>query len=467
MSDSTNSGSSALLKALEAERIGHLFLVPGGMIDPLMKEFGEKDWKISPIVAAHEGGAAFMADGYGRANGSFGAVAVIGGPGVANMVGALASALADQSQVLALIGEINTSITGKGAFQDGSSVGLDDLAYLKPVTVWAQDIPTVGLFSARLNAGLREMLGTPSGPTALTIPMQILEKKVPGEYRKVDRVSRNPPMFLDRKQASNASHHLLRSNLPMIIAGSGCSHSYVDADGNSSYKASDNLVSFAEMYEIPVATTQKAKGVFPEDHPLSLGVFGYAGSRQAIEAILNHEPDLIIAIGTSLNQRNTMKWHESLSNAKIVHVDVSPKAFERNYRSDVKVRSDASEFLSYLCEIEDTPDKPFRSSLKNNREKRRDWLKEIKSHNRHYNVDEADKNTTAIPIHPGHAVRVLNSLAPTDSVVLVDSGAHRAFVGHYWQSKSPNSYLTATTLAPMGWAIAAAVGAKLARPDRP
>lgn len=460
-------GAHAILSALQEEGLSHLFLVPGGMIDPLMRAFGELEWKIEPIVAAHECGAAFMADGFGRSLGSFGAVASIGGPGAANLVGALKSSSADQTQLLALVGEIKTSITGRGAFQDGSSMGTDDLAYLRPAARWAQEIPNVDLLLRLLTSGIREMLSTPSGPSVLTMPMQVLEDEIEGTYNPVDRVSRNPPMFLDNKQASNASHNLRRAKRPLIFAGSGCGHIYKDANGTKTYAGSEFLTKFAEKFEIPVATTLKAKGVFPENHPLSLGVFGYAGSQHAISAVIDHKPDLILAVGTSLNQRNTMKWHECLSNARIIHVDVSPTAFERNYKSDVKVRSDASKFFEYLFELKDTDEKHFVSDLAQNLETRRNWMAKVKTRERHYNLAEIKENATAIPLHPGHAVSTINRIAPEDAVVLVDSGAHRAFVGHYWETTQPNSYLTATTLAPMGWAIAAAVGAKLARPDRP
>lgn len=462
-----DSGAHKLLSALQIEGLNHLFLVPGGMIDPIMKAFGEKRWRINPIVAAHEGGAAFMADGYARATGAFGAVASIGGPGAANMVGGLLSARTDQSQILAIVGEIKTNITGRGAFQDGSPVGTDDLAYLRPSSLWAQEIPTVEVFTSRLNAAVREMMGTPSGPAVLTLPMQVLENQIVGQYRPVDRVSRNPPMFLDGKQASNASHHLRRALRPLILAGSGCGHIYTDAEGNRTYAGSEMLRKFAEKFEIPVATTLKGKGVFPEDHDLSLGVFGYAGTQHAITAILEHKPDLILAVGTSLNQRNTMKWNESLGKAKIIHVDVSPTAFERNYRSDVKVRADASEFFRYLTRLRDTASKPFVSEMQKNLVGRRKWLTKIKKTERYYDLKETRSRSRAAPMHTGHVVQTLNRLAPEDAVVLVDSGAHRAFVGHYWTCLEPNSYLTATTLAPMGWAIAAAVGAKLARPERP
>lgn len=460
-------GAQFILSALEDETVGQIFLVPGGTIDPIMQAFGEVTYNVEPIVAAHEAGAGFMADGFARASGSFGVCACIGGPGAANLMGPLASAYADKSQVLALVGQISTDVTGKGAFQDGSPAGLDDLAYLRAVTNWSQEVPSSALLPARLNAAVREMLGTPAGPSCLTLPMQVLVEPVAERYRHIDRVTKNPPCYIDTRQARNAGFNMTRAEKVVIYAGSGVSRLYRPARGLPSYRGADLLLEVAEKFEIPVATTLRAKGVFPEDHRLSLGVFGYAGTRHAHETLLNDDIDMIIAIGTSLNQRNTMKWSDRLKRAKIVHVDVSGRAIDRNYPSDIKVCADAAEFLDFLNTWQGTERQPFPQMMKNNAKIRREWIQTLKTKPRWYDIDVEGNDCDQEPIHPGHAVRVLDQVAPANTVALVDSGAHRAFMAHYWTATKPNSYLTATSLAPMGWAIPAAIGAKFARPDRP
>jgi acetolactate synthase-1/2/3 large subunit len=210
-----------------------------------------------------------------------------------------------------------------------------------------------------------------------------------------------------------------------------------------------------------VATTLRAKGLFPEDHPLSLGVFGYAGTQHATEALMGGAADVLLVLGSSMSQRDTMVWSEHLRPRRaIAQVDMDPAVFGRNYPVDVTVVSDVREVVRALA-----ADGEARSALEATRASRDGWVAGVRAPDRFY--DQDTRTSDARPIHPARAISELRRAAPRDTAVLIDSGAHRAFAGQHWDSYGPRTYLSSTTLAPMGWAIAAAVGAKVARPEVP
>lgn len=439
-----------VLDALRQEGIEHVFMVPGGLLDPFLTELGEPSG-VEGIVAAHEAGAAFMADGYARASGLFGVCMGIGGPGVANMVGPLAAAYADESPVLAITGQVATDWEGRGAFQDASPSGLNDLAFLTPITAYAQEVPTAQAVAHSLHVALRTMLGLERRPVCLSLPKQVQSQDVDERYRPLTGDVAAAPRLLDTTACADVAKRLASATTIAVLAGNGSEQSEATAE----------LVAFAEAFDIPVASTLRAKGVFPEDHPLSLGVFGYSGTRQATEALMSGRVDVLLVLGSSLNQRDTMVWSEHLRPRDvIVQVDLDPSVFGRNYPVDVTVLSDVRELVRALL-----ADDELRAVLERSRDERAAWVAEIRALDRHYDAETRTSN--AEPLHPARVVSGLRQAAPRDTVVLVDSGAHRAFTGHHWDCYGSRQYLSSTTLAPMGWAIAAAVGAKVARPQLP
>jgi len=441
-----------ILKTIKSEGVDHVFLVPGGVMDPFLREFGEGTG-VQGIVAAHEAGAAYMADGYARASQRFGVCMGIGGPGVANMVGPLAAAYADQSPVLAIVGEVPTDWEGRGGFQDASPAGLNDIGFLKTITEFAVETPIIELIPHHLNTAMHSMLGVELRPVVVSLPQQIQTQELdPNRLRSIQYL-KETPRLLDRQAAMGLASALQKAEKFVILAGNGAARS----------DATDEMVAFAEKYCIPVATTLRAKGVFPEDHPLSLGVFGYAGTPHATQALLRHENDLLLVLGSSLNQRDTMVWNRALRPTHgIFQVDINPDVFDRSYPVDASITSDVRELLEWLLNHEGMD---FDEALKASQPARESWVASIRKLPRFY--DEETQTSDAVPMHPARVVTELRRATPRESVILVDSGAHRAFTGHHWTSYAPQQYLTSTMLAPMGWAIPAAVGAKTARPELP
>jgi acetolactate synthase-1/2/3 large subunit len=232
--------------------------------------------------------------------------------------------------------------------------------------------------------------------------------------------------------------------------------------GAENCAASKGLLKFAEMFHIPVATTLRAKGVFPEDHPLSLGVFGYAGTRHASAAILSDDLELLVVLGSGLNERDTMHWNSKLvSRRGVFQVDLTPEAISTVYGGTVAIVGDVSAFVEAIM----SEPSGLLSHLEAGKGVREDWNNVIAKMPRLYDTENCLSD--AIPIHPARIVAELRKVMPRDTVALVDSGAHRAFAGQYWESYEPRTYISATNLGPMGWAIPAGIGVKIARPDRP
>ena len=203
----------------------------------------------------------------------------------------------------------------------------------------------------------------------------------------------------------------------------------------------------------------RAKGIFPEDHPLSLGVFGYAGTLHAKKALLDDAPDLLIVLGTGLNERDTMHWTLKMDSKKTICVNTNTMAMESCLKAHCVV-GDVGAYLDWLI----ANSTRLQPSLHTTRTTREAWIAGIKSGPRLQDSDNC--HSSAVPIHPARIVYELRQALPRDGIVLVDSGAHRAFAGHYWESYEPLTYISATNLGPMGWAIPAAIGVQCAQPTK-
>jgi acetolactate synthase-1/2/3 large subunit len=444
-------GSEFVLRTLREQGVGHVFLVPGGHIDPIVADLGAGSGP-QPVVAAHEEGAGFMADGYARAGGRFGVCMSIGGPGAANLLPAAITAQSDRSTVLFLTGDVPTTWQGRGAFQDGSMDGTRDDAYLRQATLYSAEVEVASQLPRYLAAAFRAMCSLPHGPAHLSLPSDVPTTEV-GAEPVVPASPWEPVRALDRMALAWAAECVLAGAVRVaVLAGRGCVMS----------GAAQELRALAESFELPVATTFAAKGILPADHRLAVGMFGYAGTHQAIAALLDSELDALLVLGSSLNLRDTLGWSRELgARARIVQVDSDPAMLGRNYPICHGVAGDCREALRTLREMAGGLLRPMAATAPT----RRTWVEQLKAQPRYYDADNMSSGET--PIHPARLVAEMRRVLPRQTVLLIDSGAHRAFAGHYWDTYVSGGVLSATNLGPMGWAIPAGVGAKLARPDSP
>ena len=341
---------------------------------------------------------------------------------------------------------------GRGVFQDASQATLDDTAVMGPLTRMSKTVASAKNLNHWFRHALTTMWSQPKGPVHLSLMHDALTGECDADYVRVE------PFFADARSLAMAPTEAalkliadpVRKNVA-FLAGAGVEH---DA-------AAVRLLHLAERWSIPVATTLRAKGVFPEDHELSLGVFGYAGTRHATAAILGGELDCLVVLGSGFNERDTMHWSvRERSKALMVHVNTDMDELTANGDLGHVVAGSCHAFLDWMHERAAA----IAPALQASEARRREWLAKIKSAPRLYDIENCNRSTA--PIHPATAIAALRKAFPRDGIVLIDSGAHRAFAGHYWSSYAPRSYISATNLGPMGWAIPAAVGVQCARPDK-
>lgn len=439
-----------IITALRDQGVDHCFVDLGGLNDNFMPPLtGTKGLKT--IVAAFEGGAAYMADGYSRASHGLGVCFGIGGPGVLNMVTALASASVDRSSVLAVSGEVARSWEGMGGFQDASGAGIDDIDVLQRVTGLSLSTASSAVVPHHLRQAITHAI-TQRSPVHLSVPVDVQKAQIDDTWVPVPASLRSA-RFVDDDALDGVADLLNGADNQNVImlAGPGVLH----AGGV------DALQCFAERFDIPVATTLSGKGLLPEDHPLALGVFGYGGSRWAIDAICSDDVDLLLVIGSDLSQRDTMQWDPRMLPAKaLVHVDADPLLIGRTWASEVPLVANPAVALERLSTLKDA------AGLDAGRKQRRTFLDRIRKMGpRRYNLE--DTKSDAVPMHPARVVTELRAAYPDEGVLCVDSGAHRAWCAEYWDIRQPATHFSLTNLGPMGGAIPLGIGAKVARPALP
>lgn len=427
-------GADLLVGMLAEAGVDVVFGIPGGAISPVHDAL--LDSQIRPITTRHESGAMFAAAGYARATGKLAVVAVTSGPGVLNAMTGLASAWCDGVPVLLLVGEVPRPAHGQGMLQDGSAHGLQIVEMVRHISKYSVEVPRATALPHLLRRAIITALAGRRGPVVMTLPLDITTAQIapPAASGRV-----NVGELVDPHTLDEIAMLVLRAQRPLLLAGNG-----VRGDG-----APRRLVSVAELLQCPVATTPKGKGVFPEDHPLALGVLGLGGHPSA-RSYLDSGVDAVIAIGTSLGDLATDGFTPELqAPLALVHVDIDACRHGKSYSPTHAVMARAAEFLGGLAE----------QLAKRNPEPRRGPLPGVI---RHVLRPSAKPDRIA----PHDLLRELQSILPADTIYTIDSGEHFIFATHYLECTAADSFLVMTGLGSMGQSIGAALGAKLAHPDR-
>ena len=438
--------SEYLVDALAAAGVRHIFGVIGGAVFPFFTATVGRAAQI--VMTKHEAGAAFMADGYARASGGLGACVGTSGPGATNLITGVAAAFADSIPIVVLTGQVATKSFGRGALQESSTEGVDIVDVFKQVTRYSTLAFRADRLPAVWHKALRMALGGRPGPVHLSLPADVQEQPVPRMAKTTPGIHQT--RTYDRAAIKQAALHLLRARRPAILAG----HGVILAD------ASEEIRAVAEALEIPVATTPKGKGAFPEDHRLSVGPFGYSGSPLAQWHLLESGVDVLLAVGTSLSEWGTLGWDRRLQPSEaLLHVDIDPHEVGKNYQATVPVIGDAKSGLTELA-----------FEIKRQQQRYLHWRRGNGNlhppANRPRVLDAAAMDSNAVPIKPQRLMRDLQDALPRDTMVFVDGGANRSWAIHYWQSIYPRTFFCATGMASMGFGVAGAIGGKFAAPDR-
>ena len=440
-------GTEVVLNSIKAGGADHLFMFVGGLVDPFLKPLAD-GMGLHPVMAANESGAAYAADGYARASGKFGAVLLIGGPGIFNAAGAIGAASADSVPMIVFSGEASTAVEGRGYFQDASPLGTDDLRMFDALTGFSHEVPNPGALPQFLRDAYRAMFSEWRRPVHLALPVDVQKAEITAWHDDWMATPAVPRILDDDALSSWIDSALIPSTRVAILAGWGTMES----------EAWPELLEFAERFSIPVASTYRAKGVISEDHPLSLGVFGYAGNPPAESCLTAPDLDTLLVLGSSLNQRDTLGWDARLRpKFGVAQIDSRAASLGRNFPVAAQIPGDVRTALRRLL---DSPDAIAR--LEQTQGERRAWAGTHLNGPRYF--DPETRTCDQSPMHPARVVTLLREALPRDTALLVDSGAHRAFAGHHFPVYEPRRFFSATGIGPMGWAIAASHGVACALP---
>ena len=427
--------------------IKYIFGVPGSAIEELNSALYGNTHGIFPIVTKHEEGAAFMADGYARVSGKLGVCYATAGPGASNLITGLISSYVDQIPVLALTGQVATSLFGKGAFQESGPEFIDISQVFSSFTKYSKMLASEERAQSILQKAIRLALHSPGGPVHINMPVDIMKRPV--DFQEGAFVYTGNAHLADGgEELENIVEILSKSQYPAIIAGWGA---YLS-------QAAPELRQLAEYLSIPVATTPKAKGVFPESHELSLGVLGFAGSPEAKRYIIDNEVDVLLAVGTGFNEMMSNGWDEHLQPAKyLIHLDADVKQIGKNYPATHPMLGNPKINLSKIIQAikKNAP-------TTNCTTQRINHLKKF----REQKIKKEPFKPRGVFYHPAQLMLDIQSFFPDKSIFFADIGTSMAWAIHYMTIDQPGTFFVSLGYGSMGYAVAASVGGALAAPDR-
>ncbi len=446
-------GGQALIKSLEMEGVEVIFGLPGGAILPVYDPI--IDSPIRHILVRHEQGAGHMAEGYAHATGRPGVAMVTSGPGATNIVTPLCDAMMDSIPMVVITGQVGTSAIGTDAFQECDTVGITrSVTKHNELVTDAQDIPR-----AIKEAFHIATTGRP-GPVLVDIPKDIVDPRNPRSAMEwywpdaVDLPGYKPTVKGHPRMIREAARLIAESRRPVIYAGGGILKA----------RAAEALRELAELCGISVVTTLMARGAFPDSHPLCLGMPGMHGNYTAVTSM--QKADLLIALGARFDDRVTGKVSAFAPDAKIIHVDIDPAELGKVRRPDVPIVGDCrvviEELVRALRELADsgTPeaDRPAFPD-------RSEWDAQLRAWKEQYPLRYEQGWADDDRLKPQFCIEALRDNAPEDTIVVSGVGQHQMWASQFWRFERPYSWVNSGGLGTMGFAVPAAVGAKVGRPE--
>ena len=439
-------GAEILWATLAGEQVSTVFGYPGGAILPIYDAL-RKFPSIHHVLVRHEQGAAHMADGYARASGRVGVCMATSGPGATNLVTGIATAMLDSIPVVAITGQVSSKVLGSDAFQEVDITGITlPITKHNFLVTRAEDIaPTVRLAFQIATSGR-------PGPVLVDITKDAQQATAPFSFEDAAPQQARPhPMLRAESNAMREAVNLIAAaKKPVILAGHGIMQSGAEAE----------VLAFAESLGIPVASTLLGLGAIPAAHPLSLGMMGMHGESWVNNAIQN--ADLLLALGMRFDDRVTGNLASYAPHAKKIHIDIDPSEINKNVRVDVSLIGDLRQVLETLLPL--LPSSNYQLSTA-------PWLREINASK----GSAAVRDIVNLPDN-GHlyAAHVINDIwreavaagREKDTVIVTDVGQHQMWEAQYFKHEAPRSLVTSGGLGTMGFALPAAIGAKVACPAK-
>ncbi|HMH12852.1 MAG TPA: biosynthetic-type acetolactate synthase large subunit [Edaphobacter sp.] len=437
----TLTGAEIFWATLVGEGVGTVFGYPGGAILPIYDAL--RKFPIHHILVRHEQGASHMADGYARASGKVGVCMATSGPGATNLVTGIATAMLDSIPIVAITGQVSSKVLGSDAFQEVDITGITlPITKHNFLVTRAEDIaPTVRLAFQIAQSGR-------PGPVLVDITKDAQQATATFDFDAAAPHAYRPhPMLRAESSSIQQTIELIKAaKKPVILAGHGIIQS----------GAEQQVIAFAERHQIPVASTLLGLGAFPTHHPLSLGMMGMHGESWVNHAI--QQADLLLAFGMRFDDRVTGNLASYAPNAKKIHIEIDPSEINKNVKADVALIGDLRETLDLLL--------PLLSKQSDT-----SWLREINA----IKGDAAVRDIINLPDN-GHlyAAHVINDIwreavaagREKETIIVTDVGQHQMWEAQYYKHDVSRTLVTSGGLGTMGFALPAAIGAKVACPEK-
>ncbi len=432
-------GSGAVLRALELLGVKDVFGLPGGAIIPFYDELMTQD-KIRHILVRHEQGAGHAAEGYASATNKVGVAIATSGPGATNLVTAIADAYMDSVPLLAITGQVFSHLMGTDAFQEADIQGIT-----MPITKHSFLVKRAEDVAPTLAAAYQIASTGRPGPVLVDITKDAQQNTAPFIWPpKVELPGYRPVTKAHGKQIQAAAQLLAESKKPVFYVGGGVIRA----------QATPELAQLAEVTGAPVVTTLMARGAFPDSHPQNLGMPGMHGTVPAVLAL--QEADLLVSLGARFDDRVTGKASEFAPHAKVVHVDIDPAEISKIRVADVPIVGDAKEVISDL----------IKAYAEISREKLdiAEWWSYLTELQEKFPLGYTEPTDGLMA--PQYVIKRIGELTGPEGVYAAGVGQHQMWAAQFIQYERPNAWLNSGGAGTMGYAVPAAMGAKVAEPER-
>jgi len=432
-------GSEALIHCLLAEGVDLIYGYPGGAIMPFYDELYKFQDKLQHVLTRHEQGATHAAQGYARVSGKVGVCVATSGPGATNLVTGIADAMIDSTPMVCLTGQVPSHLLGSDAFQETDIIGIST-----PVTKWNYQITDVAELPEVIAKAFYIARSGRPGPVLIDITKDAQFASFDFTYTACTGVrSYTPIPKVNETAIEQAATIINNAEKPLIVWGQGV----ILGKAESEFKA------FVEKSNIPAAWTILGVSAIATDHPLNVGMVGMHGNYGPNK--LTNECDVLIAIGMRFDDRVTGNLDSYAKQAKIIHLEIDPAEINKNVNADVAVLGDVKQTLPLLTEK--VTSKPYS-----------DWFEEFKKFDKieFEKVIKNDLHPTKDGLTMGEVLKEINRASNNDAVIVSDVGQHQMIACRYARFSNSKSNITSGGLGTMGFALPAALGAKMGAPER-
>jgi acetolactate synthase-1/2/3 large subunit len=441
--------SDRLVEYLNQLNVKQIFGVPGGAIEPFFDAVSRarKRGQMEMVVARHEGGAAFMADGYARESNTLGVCCATTGPGSTNLITGVASAYADNIPMLVITAQTALPKFGRQALQDSSCTAIDTVGMFRHCTKYNTLVSHPEQFEHKLISAILAANTPPRGPAHLSIPSDIFNMLMPASVPVRTEALRHNFSISDPAGVDKLKHEINAAEKIVLFLGDNCR------------QGSEQIVEFAEKLNIPFITGPMGKRWINEEHPLYCGVFGFSGHEKAHKLVLDQEYDLLLAIGTKLGELGTNGWTPSMLNEKLIHIDNVTENFSRSTMARLHVLGSLPHLFKRLSTEVESAVAPAR------------WWEEggaVHSTNLLKAAEFNHAHDCSYPLKPQRLFHYLGKVLNDETRIFIDAGNAWSWGTHYMQRRDNRGYYRiAMGFGSMGWAIGASVGSQVANPDAP